>query len=92
MSYIDEINGRSDLPTSDYKLGFACAEVDRLRTDLAASESRCAALAKECEEISAKLDAIYSAVDGYVDGAPDAGPVAKLANEVSLIINSPQYP
>ena len=35
MSYIDEINGRSDLPTSDYKLGFACAEVDRLRQQLA---------------------------------------------------------
>ena len=39
MSYIDEINGRSDLPTSDYKLGFACAEVDRLRTDLAAARA-----------------------------------------------------
>ena len=39
-----------------------------------------------------KLHAINLAVDGYVDGAPDAGPVAKLANGVSLIINLPDYP
>ena len=49
MSYIDEINGRSDLPTSDYKLGFACAEVDRLRTDLAAARAEAERAALEAE-------------------------------------------
>ena len=49
-------------------------------------------LVEDRARMEVKLHAINLAVDGYVDGAPDAGPVAKLANEVSLIINPPDYP
>ena len=49
-------------------------------------------LVEDRARLDVKLHAINLAVDGYVDGAPDAGPVAKLANEVSLIINPPDYP
>ena len=51
-----------------------------------------APLVEDGARMEVKLHAINLAVDGYVDGAPDAGPVAKLANEVSLIINPPDYP
>jgi hypothetical protein len=45
---------------------------------------------RECDGLRARLDAVYLVVDGYVDGAPDRGAVANLANEVALIIRPPQ--
>ena len=55
-------------------------------------DAKLAPLVEDGARMEVKLHAINLAVDGYVDGAPDAGPVAKLANEVSLIINPPDYP
>ncbi len=60
-------------------------ENNALRLALAASRD-------EAEKAKAKLHAIDLAVDGYVDGAPDCNAVSKLANQVSLIINPPEFP
>ena len=69
------------------------SEEVRLRGTLAALiDAKLAPLVEDGARMEVKLHAINLAVDGYVDGAPDAGPVAKLANEVSLIINPPDYP
>ena len=64
-----------------------------------APASRIAALERDGERLlsevaglRAALERVRCEVDGYIDGAPDAGPVAKLANAVSLIIDPPQYP
>ena len=92
MSYIDELEAR--FPTKGVTFicevqamrhGEACATVDCLRVSIAASQD-------EAEKAKAKQHAIDLAVDGYVDGAPDCNAVSKLANQVSLIINPPEFP
>jgi uncharacterized coiled-coil protein SlyX len=77
-----------------FMLHEAADEIDRLRALSATQAKTIQSLTDTlalCEQRAGRLqrqvDAINCAVDGYVDGAPDAGPVAKLANEVSLIIN-----
>lgn len=39
---------------------------------------------------SSKLAQIREEIDGYIDGVPDAGPIARLANRISLIIDPNQ--
>ena len=71
MSYYDELLKGSVVsigerfPKDRTLLIVACAEVDRLRTDLAASESRCAALAAEVESLRADKE-IVDAVLKYL--------------------------
>ena len=62
------------------------------QAELQLTERRLTASESEVAGLRALLERVRCEVDGYIDGAPDAGPVAKLANAVSLIIDPPQYP
>jgi hypothetical protein len=39
------------------------------------------------QEFALKIDAIKQLIDGYLDGAPDASPASKLANQINQIIH-----
>jgi hypothetical protein len=36
-----------------------------------------------------KLQEIRDLIDGYIDGAPDASPASRLANQIAMIIDLP---
>lgn len=46
-------------------------------------------LERDLAAAKAKLHEIALLVEGYVDGAPDAGPVASLANAIDRGLNKP---
>ncbi len=68
-----------------YKLHDEALEAIIAQRDAAQAENQ--SLRQRVEDLTAKLHAVDCAVDGYVDGAPDAPTISRLANEVSLIIN-----
>ncbi len=59
--------------------------------DIVAASVMLRRLAAEVAALKARNDAAYLVLEGYVDGAPDAGAIARLANEATLKLRPPYY-